>query len=172
MLTSLAIHAVPLTLTLNMRWNTIPNQRHLPLDEQRFAPFADTSTWEGFFENFFKWPLIVYFSWLIFYGIANFVVTRKVADYTYDSTYRTFTMNPSPLKQKLIKLPLPTPLIFLAFHFFYFFVLHCVSIVLYHNYWVNIIFCIFYLTMATYNGASWYFAYFAKKYEKQLEKLT
>ena len=127
---------------------------------------------EGFFENFFKWPLIVYCAWLIFYGFANFVVTKKVADYTYDSTYRTFTMNPSPLNQKLAKLPLPMPLIFLASHFIFFFILLCIAIVLFHNYWVSIIFCIFYLIMATYNGASWYFAYFAKKYEKQLEKLT
>jgi hypothetical protein len=75
-------------------------------------------------------------------------------------------MNPSPLNQKLAKLPLPMPLILLASHFIFFFILLCIAIVLFHNYWVSIIFCIFYLIMATYNGASWYFAYFAKKYEK------
>lgn len=32
MLTSLAIHAVPMTLTLHIRWDTIPNQMHLPLE--------------------------------------------------------------------------------------------------------------------------------------------
>lgn len=33
MLTSLAIHAVPLTISMHMRWFTVPEQEHLPLEE-------------------------------------------------------------------------------------------------------------------------------------------
>jgi len=33
MLMSLSIHAIPMTLTLHIRWETIPTQAELPLEE-------------------------------------------------------------------------------------------------------------------------------------------
>jgi len=47
MLTSLAIHVVPMTLCWNLRWNTIPDQQALPKEERYFAdltPLAEL-TW-------------------------------------------------------------------------------------------------------------------------------
>ena len=69
MLVSLSIHAIPMILTNHIRWETIPTQAHLPLEEQRFAPFADTTTWSDFWHIFFVMPYLLYFVWIIFYGI-------------------------------------------------------------------------------------------------------
>jgi hypothetical protein len=169
MLTSLAIHAIPMTLTLHIRWDTVPNQADLPLDEQRFAPFPDISTWDAFFDNFFKWPLAIYFVWLFVYGVCNFILTSKVADYTYESSYSTFTQNPE-LKKKFT--PLPTELVFLGAHFLYYFALHCWAVLLFHCYWLNMLACVCWLLMSTIQGANYYMDYFCKKYEAQLTKLS
>ena len=171
MLTSLAIHAVPLTLSIHIRWFTVPEQTHLPVEEQRFAPFAETSTWLAFFEVFFANPLKIYFSWLIFYGLTQFVFTSKVADYTLDSSYRTFTMDPG-LRKKVAWLPLPMPLIFLLSHFLYYFVLHCWAVLQFHCYYLNLVTCFVWCLTSFFNGANYYMEYFAQKYEIQLNKLS
>lgn len=98
------------------------------------------------------------------------MLTSKVADYTYDSSYRTFTQNPA-LRKKVENLPIPLPLLFLASHFAYYLVLHCLSVLLYHCYWLNIAACFFWIFISLYHGASFYMEYFARKYESQLAKL-
>jgi len=168
MLTSLAIHSIPMTLTTHIRWYTIPEQLGLPLDEQRFAPLADTSDWSGFLENFFMWPFLIYFCWLICYAVINFLLTDKVADYTHESCYKTFTNNPK-IKGMF---SVPLPLVFLATHFAYYLVLHCFAMISYHCYWVNVSVCIFFLLMSFYQGANFYMEYFSRKYEVQLSKLA
>ena len=77
-------------LTLHMRWETIPLQSDLPLEEQRFAPLADLSTWPLFWDHFFVKPFFFYLVWITFYGICNFVLTDKVRNGTYDCTYKYF----------------------------------------------------------------------------------
>lgn len=171
MLTSLAIHAIPMTLTMHMRWYTVPEQSQLPLDEQRFAPFPDILTWGDFTTYFIVEPTKIYFVWLFFYGIVNFVVTSKVSDYTYDSSYRTFTTNPA-LTKHVENVPLPMQIIFLACHFLYFFVLLFLGIILWHSYVLNLVAIIFWLTMSAWQGANYYMDYFCKKYEAQLMKLN
>lgn len=42
MLTSLAIHAIPMTLLFHIRWITIPAQADLPKEQQRFSAGALT----------------------------------------------------------------------------------------------------------------------------------
>ena len=162
MLTSLAIHAIPMTLTLHMRWDTVPNQSHLPLEEQRFAPLPDTSNWESFIDNFFKWPLFIYFVWLLIYGVCNFVLTSKVSDFSIDSSYGYFSQNPA-LRKKFS--PVPMELVFLGAHFLYYFVLHCWAVLLFHNYWLNILACIVWMLWSFIQGANYYMDYFCKKYE-------
>ena len=90
-LTSLATHAVPMILTIHIRWDTIPKQMHLTEDEMRFAPLPDMPDWSTWFHYFFVMPLLVYFIWLFVYGVCLFVITDKVQDYSYDSVYRIFT---------------------------------------------------------------------------------
>lgn len=91
MLTSLAIHAIPMTLMTHIRWVTVPEQSNLPLEDQYFAPFAEANTWSEWFEIFFYNPLQVYLIWLVVYGVLNFVVTSDVVSYKAESSYSTFT---------------------------------------------------------------------------------
>ena len=141
-LTSLVTHSVPMVITFHIKWYTIPSQQHLPEEEQRFAPMPEITTWGDFGYYFFQVPLAVYFSWLFAYGIINFVCTSKVAGYTNDTVYRTFTTNPALLKKaKPLMQFIPLPVIFLASHFVYFFLFHLVGVLLYQSYWLNMIYC-------------------------------
>lgn len=170
MLTSLAIHAIPMTLSVHMRWFTVPEQEHLPAEQQQFAPFADTSSWGDFLDNFFLNPLLIYFIWLVGYGIVNFVLTKNVSNYKYDSSYKTFTTNPA-LVAKFSFLGLPLQLIFLMMHFVYYFVLHCFAVLLWHYFYLNMVVCVFWLVWSFFNGANFYMESFSKKYEKSIQKL-
>jgi hypothetical protein len=91
MLTSLAIHAIPMTLMTHIRWVTVPEQEHLPLEEQYFAPFANSDNWADWIQIYFVNPLQIYLGWLLLYGILNFVVTSDVINYKVESSYGTFT---------------------------------------------------------------------------------
>ena len=171
MLTSLAIHAIPMTLTLHIRWSTVLDQADLPLDEQRFAPLPDTETWDAFYDNFFAKPIQIYLVWLVIYGVCNFCLTKDVLNYKLESSYSTFTASPA-MQKKLENFPLPMPIIFLLAHFSYFLVLHLVSVLLFHCYWLNIVACIGWMLLSFFNGANYYMDYFSKKYETQLQKLS
>mmetsp|Transcript_37993 Transcript_37993/g.46407 ORF Transcript_37993/g.46407 Transcript_37993/m.46407 type:complete len:212 (+) Transcript_37993:1008-1643(+) len=102
MLTSLAIHAIPMTLCMHIRWYTVPEQEHLPLEEQRFAPLAPTATWGDMLTNLMLNPILIYFCWLVGYGLVNFVFTSRVANYEMDSSYKTFTTIPSLRKKSRV----------------------------------------------------------------------
>ena len=90
---SLSIHSLPMILTNHIRWVTIPEQEHLPLDEQRFAPLAKVETWGDFGYLFFLNPFKVYLVWLIVFVAVNFVLpgSDKVRDYTLESTFKYFS---------------------------------------------------------------------------------
>ena len=169
MLMSLSLHAIPLILTLHMRWETIPIQSHLPVEEQRFAPLADVSTWPLFWHYFFVMPSMIYFPWLIFYGLCNFVLTDKVINGTLDCSYKYFqkSMNLLPKSMSFI----PRPLIFLFFHWVYFQTCSLMSVLLWHSYWLNMAMACFLMQWSVYQGACYYMDYFAKRYESQLSKL-
>ena len=64
------------------------------------------------------------------------------------------------------------PVIFLFFHFFYYFVLHCWAVALFHCKTVNWLACLLWCMLSFINGASYYMDYFSKKYETQLAKLS
>lgn len=99
------------------------------------------------------------------------MLTSKVADYTLDSSYRTFTMDPK-LREKFAFLPIPMPLLFLASHFFYYFILHCWAVLQFHCYYLNLLTCLIWCLTSFFNGANYYMDYFAKKYEAQLTKIS
>ena len=163
MLVSLSIHAIPMILTLHMRWETIPIQSELPLEEQRFAPLIDMSTWPLFWQNFFVIPFTVYFCYLAFYGLMNFVLTDKVSKGQADCTYNYF-------KKSMSKLPksmdfIPRPVLFLFFHFLYTLLCHCMAVLLWHSYILNMAVACFLMQWSVYQGACYYMDYFAKRYE-------
>ena len=112
-------------------------------------------------------PLMIYFAWLLMYGTVNFIFTSKVEDYTHDSVYRTFTRNSTLRKYRIVRM-FPMPIVFLASHFLYYFSFHCIAVLLYHSYWLNMLTCFLLLQWAVINGASYYMEWFSKKYEKEL----
>ena len=170
MLESLSIHAMPMTLTLHIRWETIPLQASLPLEEQRFAPLPDMSTWPLFFHNFFVTPYLIYFCWIVFYAISQFVVTDKVNKREADSSYTTFAKHIDRVVPQSLCI-IPKQLWFLFFHFLYFAVTHLIAVLLWHSYWLNMAVACFLLQWSVYQGACYYMDYFAKRYEMQLAKL-
>jgi len=109
--------------------------------------------------------------WLAGYGFLQFVCTSKVADFTLDSSYRTFCSSPEQRKSVEF-IPIPMPLIFLGAHFIYYFVLHCWAVLLFHCRWLNLLACLIWCTVSFFQGANYYMDYFSKKYEVQLAKLS
>lgn len=110
--------------------------------------------------------------WAFFYGISQFVITDKVVKYEVDSVYGIFTKSKSYQKKTAtMQKYVPLPLIFLAGHFLFFFVMHCIGVMCWHSYWFNIVFVVFVMQWAIYQGACYYMDYFAKKYEKQLQQM-
>ena len=171
MLTSLAIHAVPMTLTFHIKWVTLPEQAHLPIDQQYFQPHPEIKTWEDWFENFYINPIGIYLVWLVGYGIVNFVITSRVSNYELDSSYRTFTTIPA-LRKKVEWIPLPMEIIFLLCHFLYYLILHTWAVLMFHSFYLNALACIFWVYWSFFQGANYYMDWFAKKYESQLQKLS
>ena len=171
MLTSLAIHAVPLILNIHIRWVTIPLQQHLPPEEQRFNPTPVFETWGEWFHCFFVYPLRAYSFFLFCYSTVMFVLTDKVRKFEIECTYTYFA--------KGLVLPkwlgpialLPLPIVFILSMWTFTFVAHLIACITYYNYYVNHVVAFFLMQWAVYNGACFYMDYFSKRYEKQLEKL-
>ena len=67
---------------------------------------------------------------------------------------------------------IPKPLLFLAFHFCWFFVCHLVSIISCWSFVFNTVFAISTMQWSCFQGACYYMDYFSKRYAKQLEKLS
>mmetsp|Transcript_41744 Transcript_41744/g.54987 ORF Transcript_41744/g.54987 Transcript_41744/m.54987 type:complete len:127 (+) Transcript_41744:728-1108(+) len=70
MMTSLALHAVPLLLMQHARWYTVLEQESLPIEEQRFAATPTFESWGDWFSSFYVMPLSIYFVWVVVYGIS------------------------------------------------------------------------------------------------------
>lgn len=172
MLTSLAIHAIPMTLSIHIRWYTVPEQEHLPLEEQKFAPLSQNETWGDAFENLVFNPIKIYLCWLVAYGFINFVCTSRISSYELDSSYKTFTTIPALRKSVEFMSFIPMEIVFLLCHFFYYLVLHIWALLMYNFYYLNMAACAFWCIWSFFQGANYYMDYFAKKYESQLNKLS
>jgi hypothetical protein len=75
---SLAIHAVPMITTINLRWNTIPTGA---LTEGSFGPLPDYSqlAWKPFLVEFFVYPSVLYFTWvLLYFPFLFFIKARRI----------------------------------------------------------------------------------------------
>ena len=106
------------------------------------------TTWDGFWHYFYVMPFILYLPWVIFYGLCNFVLTDKVLNGTSDCTYKYFqkSLNLLPKSMSFI----PRPIIFLFCHYLYFQITACISVILWHNYWLNIAMATFLMQWSVY----------------------
>ena len=91
-LTSLAIHAIPMTIMTHMRWYTIPQQAHLSAEEQRFPiSIPEPKDTSEFLSIFICTPMKYYLIYLFAYGIINFVIAAKnIRENNYWTTYKYF----------------------------------------------------------------------------------
>ena len=99
----------------------------------------------------------------------NFVLTDKVSKGQADCTFNYF-------KKSMSKLPksmdfIPRPVLFLFFHFLYTLLCHCIAVLLWHSYILNMAVACFLMQWSVYQGACYYMDFFAKRYESQLAKL-
>jgi hypothetical protein len=96
MLTSLSIHAIPMTLMCHIRWVTMPMQAHLPEDQQRFGSGSLVEeTWSAYLYQQFVLPFAFYSAWLVFYGLVNFVLAaERIKRRNYDSTFKYMKNKP------------------------------------------------------------------------------
>ena len=78
---SLAIHALPMVTMINLRWNTLPYEQSLPLDQRRFGTLPDYSLMNRteYMTNFFGYPSIWYFLWvLIYFPIVFYIKSERI----------------------------------------------------------------------------------------------
>lgn len=172
MLTSLAIHIMPMTVTFHIRWVTIPEQSGLPKELQQFTTLSIEQTWSEYVYNMFELPVLVYLCWSFVYSMINFIfAAERIRVRNYDNLYYYFQSLPQVQAFfKKYNLTL-SPKGFMVSHFIMFVVLHLVAIVEYHCYWINLLIIMFYALRCVWNGACFYMEYFCKKYEKQLAEL-
>lgn len=165
-LTSLAIHAVPMTIMWHIRWITIPAQAQLNESERRFGQISHTETWNEFLYLNVYYPIGFYLIWVTVYGLVNFVIAaERIKRRNYDSTYIYFSRKPA-IKKLLDKAgPFLAPIFFLGGHFAFFFISHIFAIIQFHFFWLNTLIMCTWLILSFWNGACFYMEYFAKKYE-------
>lgn len=107
--------------------------------------------------------------WFVVYALINFVIAAEsIKKMNYDSTYKYWKRKPWVKKFMDKTGEVSGPLIFLAFHFSYFFGTLLYAILQYHCKWFNIM-CIYGLLLnSAWNGACYYMEFFCKRYEEQL----
>ena len=167
-LTSLAIHAVPMTIMTHIRWYTIPQQASLPKSQQRF-PFEqpEPQSFSEVLTTFIAGPMKFYCLYLVVYGVVNFVVMAKtIKEKKYYTTYTHFYAVPW-IKKVLDTLgPAFAPVLFMIAHGIYVLATVLIGTCCFYSYHFNMLMNTFLLAVSFYNGANFYMESFSRKYEK------
>lgn len=124
------------------------------------------------FYKFFLMPLSFYLCWLIVYFFINFVIAAKrIRERNYDTLY--YYYNNQPWANKLLdrKGCLRGPVLFLSFHFVFFFICHCYALLCWCSYYFATFSVVFWLAWSLWNSSCFYMDYFSKKYEASLSRL-
>jgi hypothetical protein len=129
-------------------------------------------SWSTYFDLMLYKPCVAYILWFAVYALINFVIAAEsIRKMNYDSTYKYWKRKPY-VKKFMDKHPsLSGPLIFLAFHFSYFFITLLYALVQYHFKLVNELCIVALLINSAWNGACFYMEYFSRRYEEQLAQL-
>ena len=171
-LTSLAIHAIPMTIMTHIRWYTIPEQAHLPKEQQRFPiDLPNPQTTGEFLSCFIYTPMMYYMTYLIGYGLINFVICEKsIREKNY---WTTFTYMNTGWNKKMLTMfgDGLAPIFFMMAHAGFVLCGILIATASFYFYHFNMTINIAYLLISFYNGANFYMESFSRKYEKDLEKL-
>ena len=167
-LTSLAIHAIPMTIMTHIRWYTIPEQSHLPEEKQRFPiSIPEPKSTTEFLSMFIGTPFKIYFVYLICYGLLNFVISAKtIREKNYFTTY-TYFSGVDWIKKVLSSFGNAfAPLVFMFFCALYVFLGILAASACFWSYHLNMLTNVLFLLWSFFNGASYYMETFSRKYEK------
>ena len=170
-LISLCTHPVPLICMWNVKHVTMEYEATLPEDKRVFLQH-DTS--EPFFSSKqlylnFVLPYIFYFIWAILYYIFNFIVKEKrIREREYFTLY-TYYQTVQWTKTFITKNGLekiPSPLMFMIFHFIYFSISHIFALLAYYFSLIHTILTFTWLLISIWNGSCYYVKFF--EYTKKL----
>lgn len=75
-LTSLAIHVVPLLTMYHARWFTIEEQRYL-MDDKKFVDPLKEESWLEYLYSMLVLPTLFYLCWVVVYSMLNFYIKKK-----------------------------------------------------------------------------------------------
>ena len=114
-----------------------------------------------------------YILWACIYSLINFVLASEtIKKKRYMSLFIQMTTTPSAILRFLAKYKIiPTPLVFMFFHFLLWFTTAILALVCYTSFYLNTILMCYYLYCCLWNGSCYYMDYFARKYEMQLAQL-
>jgi hypothetical protein len=169
---SLAIHAMPMLTTVQIRWWSMKYEAGLPEEQRKFAQIRTDITSEEYWDMMVWTPYKLYFIWMSVYALINFVICkRKIKTQNYLTLYTM--MKEWKSFGVLIKMfgKRFSPLIFIVTHFLFFSIMHLFAIVCFHYEYVNKVYVIIVLLVAFKNGADFYMDYFARKYEQSIQAL-
>jgi hypothetical protein len=146
----------------------MPYEAEIPEEQRRFLSID----LEFDMAKFFYVPVGFYILWLTVYFMINFVIAAKrIKERNFENMYGYY------LKKKwaydLVHKfgPGMGPVIFLSFHFLFFFVCHIFSMFCFYSFYWHTISILFWLTWSVWNGSCFYMDYFSKKYELSLQRL-
>lgn len=161
------MHLTPALVSWTIRW--------YPNDFALSNPAFQVATWK----ELFIWPVVIYLLWVLLYYILNFVVLHDQIQKAGGATMFSIMVpkhNPRKIKKSAIArtvLKAPEklqPLAYLCIHgvaaigsflptFFYF-----------KSFWAHSFAIIFCLSVAVWNGGTFYFEIFAAKYMSRLHE--
>ena len=128
----------------------------------------------SFLMHFFVYPYMAYMSWAIVHFMIIFVFTKnRIKRRGYETLYTTLLeMNPAGIVKKwMCRGEEFAPVFYMLSHMIFFLVTLLVSFLFYLNMWINFFIVLFLNLWSYWNGAKYYFDYFAKRYESSVKRL-
>lgn len=161
-LTNLCVHFLPMVTMAHIRWNVIPLQEATIADpaDRRFVDTipVDYESWSNLFGDLSLCALPLYVAWNVTYGFACFVLAgKKVSTFEWPSLYQYFWKTWwSIWIFERTKRWIPSPIVFLVFHFKYIIVAHFFAIGSYFSASFTLVWCSLAFTMVLNVGANYY----------------
>lgn len=153
-MTSLAIHTGPMFYTYTMRWyaNDLeaawPNLFHMDLIRAGEQTTSDL---------FIPAVLAYFLLWIIPYYIFIFVLREQhIKDEGYETVYSYYSSRGFSKFAGNVR-PSLQPIVYLTIHALVCMTMFLWSQIQWHYFWVNTLYLLFLLTVAVWNGATWYF---------------
>lgn len=173
-ITTLMMHASPAMTAWTLRWYPDPNQ------VQRLTPDTQAAMQHASWAEMTVMPTIFYMVWVLAYYLLTFVLLRNRIEGRGRLTMFSLMVPQDPEKAKrspLARVVLSAgkawqPFIYLGCHAVAATIALLPTKLFFDHYWLHTAALLAMLGLAIWNGASYYFIVFAKKYMARLEEQT